>query len=102
VCEYLIDVMGAETNAQNETGFAPLHAAARGGADAVLSCLLLRGGDLSIEDVNGWTSLHFGKTISLCPIRPFRFDTSSISSSVSIFCPILFILFTDILYLPLF
>ena len=56
---YLIEVYGAEPNAQNETGFSPLHAAARSGHDSVVMALLGRGGDLSIEDENGWTCLHF-------------------------------------------
>ena len=36
-----------------------LHAAARSGHDAILMLLLTHGSDLSIEDENGWTCLHF-------------------------------------------
>ena len=59
VAYYLLTSMHAEPNSQNTTGYAPLHAAARGGHDAVVSLMLEQGADLSIEDENGWTSLHF-------------------------------------------
>ena len=59
VAYYLLTSMHAEPDSQNTTGYAPLHAAARGGHDAVVSLMLEQGADLSIEDENGWTSLHF-------------------------------------------
>ena len=59
VVEYLLDAFQCDPNSQNDTGFAPLHAAARGGHDAIVLSLLRHGADLSIEDLEGWTSLHF-------------------------------------------
>jgi ankyrin repeat protein len=59
VVEYLLDAFQCDPNSQNDTGFAPLHAAARGGHDAIVMCLLRHGADLSIEDLEGWNSLHF-------------------------------------------
>jgi ankyrin repeat protein len=59
IVKYLLINMNAEPNSQNKTGFAPLHAASRGGHDAIVLYLLENGADLSIEDENGWTSLHF-------------------------------------------
>ena len=55
----LLDNAGADPNAQNDQGFAPLHAAARSGNCDLISLLLSRKADLAIEDVEGWTSLHF-------------------------------------------
>ena len=55
----LLDSAGADPNAQNDLGFAPLHAAARAGCDDLISLLLSRKADLAIEDLEGWTSLHF-------------------------------------------
>ena len=59
VVEYLLDAFQCDPNSQNDTGFAPLHAAARGGHDAIVMSLLRHGADLSIEDLEGWNSLHF-------------------------------------------
>ncbi|MCY4541756.1 MAG: ankyrin repeat domain-containing protein, partial [Rhodobacteraceae bacterium] len=59
---------GADLDARDEKGWAPLHhAAAVSEAPAVLQVLLDAGADLNARDEDSWTPLHFAAAFSEVP-----------------------------------
>jgi len=53
---------GANVNKQIESGWAPLHWAARDGNEKLVEMLIANGANLDITLADGWTPLHFAAT----------------------------------------